>query len=185
MDLISAKVEASKLSRTSGRKVYVFADKEGECDVSHSPLKGTLHCYSNGSEVALEQDTIISGPKKDVKTTTTMATAATTKSKPAKAEAPAKAAVMNVSKGIVNKPTAPAKPTKEAKAPVATKAPAKAPAKEAPVKFEVEGGTMKTQDLVMTAAEWEKYQLALDKAKITRKQWVREAALAFIAKQKV
>jgi len=65
MDLISAKVEAAKVSKASKKRTYVFVDaKTGECDISHSPLKETLHCYLNGSEIAL--DTTIEPAKKDL-----------------------------------------------------------------------------------------------------------------------
>lgn len=56
MDLISAKVEAAKTSRTEHRKIYIIVDDEGECSLNHAPLKGVLHCYNNGSEIALEND---------------------------------------------------------------------------------------------------------------------------------
>jgi hypothetical protein len=57
MDLISAKVEAAKRSRTEKRKIYIIVDeKDGECDLSHIPLKGVYACYNNGSEIALEID---------------------------------------------------------------------------------------------------------------------------------
>lgn len=56
MDLISAKVEAAKQSRAERRKIYIIVDDEGECELNHAPLKGVLHCYNNGSEIALEND---------------------------------------------------------------------------------------------------------------------------------
>lgn len=56
MDLISAKVEAAKQSRTEHRKVYIIVDSDGECSLNHAPLKGVYACYNNGSEIALEND---------------------------------------------------------------------------------------------------------------------------------
>jgi hypothetical protein len=52
MDLISAKVEAAKQSRATGKKVYIIVDEnDGECSLSNAPLRGVLHCYNNGSEI--------------------------------------------------------------------------------------------------------------------------------------
>lgn len=57
MDLISAKVEAAKLSRSEHRKIYIIVDEgDGECSLNHAPLKGVYACYNNGSEIALEND---------------------------------------------------------------------------------------------------------------------------------
>lgn len=71
MDLISAKVEAAKHSRTEKKKIYIIVDDDGECELNHAPLKGVYACYSNGSEIALENDaevaTITPRPNKSKK----------------------------------------------------------------------------------------------------------------------
>ena len=84
MDLISAKQEAAKVSKSSKRKTYVFVDgKTGECDISHAPLKETIHCYLNGSEIAVESK--VSGPaKKEVETKNEKTMSKKESAKPAK-----------------------------------------------------------------------------------------------------
>lgn len=59
LDLFTAKEKAKQLSvKNSKRKVYVLADDaEGDCSFSFNPnIPGqtALHCYVNGSEIAIE-----------------------------------------------------------------------------------------------------------------------------------
>jgi len=59
MDLITAKVEAAKLSRTEKKKMYINVDADGECTVADKP-KEPITAYANGSEVALESNLEVS-----------------------------------------------------------------------------------------------------------------------------
>jgi len=60
---MSAKVEAAKKSRTSGKKVFIIVDDEGECSLSNAPLSGAIAAYANGSEVALSSKDAEKAPK--------------------------------------------------------------------------------------------------------------------------
>ena len=56
MDLISAKVEAAKLSKQQGKTIFINVDKEGECEVSENKNNTTYACYKNGNEVKVEEE---------------------------------------------------------------------------------------------------------------------------------
>lgn len=161
MDLISAKVKAAQQSRLNNKKVYVVVDDEGECEISNSPLTGSLHCFLNGSEIALESKleeptTKPSGTKlaknQEPKTNKTMTKVATA--------TPAK-------KGIEKKVTAPVKKT------------APTPAAKKPQPSNVKrDGIGKATTVTFTAAEWKELESYCDKHSTT----IRELATRGIAK---
>jgi len=53
MDLVSAKVEAAKLSKEKGMKVFINVDDDGECTLGKYDPKSTTLCYSNGGQIPL------------------------------------------------------------------------------------------------------------------------------------
>ncbi len=102
-DLISAKVEAAKLSRTQKKVVYILLITQGKDDgdfvlsfAPWVPKHETVHAYRNGSEVPLDEAKI-SEPTKEVKTKIEKVMP-TKKAKPAAKKA-AKKEVVNYGKG--------------------------------------------------------------------------------------
>lgn len=58
MDLLTAKVEAAKESRTQKKTAYVYVEGDGECDFTLSTpdaKKEVLHAYQNGKEIPYEK----------------------------------------------------------------------------------------------------------------------------------
>lgn len=53
MDLISAKVEAAKVSKEKSNKQFVNVDGEGECSVGKFDPKASTVCYSSGSQIPM------------------------------------------------------------------------------------------------------------------------------------
>lgn len=101
-DLISAKVEAAKLSRTQNKTVYILLITQGKDDgdfvLSYAawvPKHETVHAYRNGSEIPLDEEKITE-PTKEVKTKMNKVMP-TKKAKPAKKAA--KKEVVNYGKG--------------------------------------------------------------------------------------
>ena len=94
MDLITAKGEAKKLSqKQKDKKVYVIVDAEGECGLSFNtdvPNCTPLHCYQNGSEVALDVKQKPEPEKSNNKTMATTKTKATKKVAAKKTESTAR-----------------------------------------------------------------------------------------------
>lgn len=57
MDLISAKVEAAKVSKDERKTVYINVDKEGECYLSTKQNGTTQSVFKNGNEGTFEEIT--------------------------------------------------------------------------------------------------------------------------------
>lgn len=58
MDLISAKVEAAKKSRTTGKKQYIIVDNDAECHIKEkcpSDLETLMAVFMNGSEMNMNE----------------------------------------------------------------------------------------------------------------------------------
>jgi len=161
MDLISAKVEAAKQSRTEKRKVYIIVDeKTGECELNHAPLNGVYTVYNNGSEIALETD----APLTEV---APIANKNTKRKIPAQSEK----AIKLISKN--SKETVMATPAK------------KAPAKKAAAKKEAkpkDSRIGKATTLLFTVEQWKKIDAIVAKGE----ESIREmAASAMVAKYKL
>lgn len=90
MDLITAKVEAAKLSREKRTQVYVNLTDDEEVEISETAGKDVLHIFANGSEISeqgvgeqSETKTPVTKNKSTIKTKINMATKKSSK-KPAK-----------------------------------------------------------------------------------------------------
>lgn len=97
MALMEAKQKASDLSRKyPDKKIYILVDGEGDCSLSFNPVvpgHEVMHCYRNGSEIALEVNTpepIVTPKTKSKNKTTEQMTTASKKAAPAKKSAAAK-----------------------------------------------------------------------------------------------
>lgn len=168
MDLISAKVEAAKLSRSEHKKKYIIVDDEGECFIDNAPLKGVLHCYNNGSEIALENDAPV----------TTTVPRPNKKKLPAQSEKAQK--MINKKEGKesaaneIDSTKTKNMATKPAKKAAAKKVKATA-SKEPKVKKIARGNNM-----FLTEEEWKKVDKLLEKEQVSFSAWSRNLVLAKI-----
>lgn len=71
MSLTEARVEAAKLSKSSGKVQYILVDSEGDCHISTKSDKSVFAAFRNGSEFSLGLDGVEPEPQvKKEKTST-------------------------------------------------------------------------------------------------------------------
>lgn len=84
MDLITAKVEAAKLSREKRTQVYVNLTDDEEVEVSEEAGKDVLHIFVNGSEVSEQAVEEVKIPAQKTKSKTKTKSNMSTKKSPKK-----------------------------------------------------------------------------------------------------
>lgn len=148
MDLVTARVDAAKESRSKKKKIYINVDGEGECVLSSIAAKNKdqiMAAYVNGSEVPLTDESEIEQVEEKVekpKTKIKMETKTTKKITAKKKSTPAK------------KSAAPAK-------------------KKAVEKASTEEKIPRGNNMFLTAPEWKKVDALIAKEGLTFSAWSR------------
>jgi hypothetical protein len=193
LDLITAKVNAATLSKTnSGKIVYINVDGEGDCNLDFKKKGETTHAFKNGSEIKLEiaEETTVEVPEtkpaKEVKAAATPK--ADKKEKPAaKEKAPKKSetkkakTMATVEKKKAVKTTAKKAPVKREVAPGKSKiAKAQKGNEKAAWKTRGDGETPRGCNMYLSAAEWKKVDVILEKEGVSFNAWAKSLIRAKI-----